>query len=187
MVQVDLPAAFTVGQVFAALSQTYLRREPRLFGHRLLGPLNFFLACFFAPVGMFLMIGWPAWEVMYTTSWVEQPFDRPWVAAFYVVFGVIMVVLGNAGYILAHHWYRTGRALWVRVAIAVGAVATVSPFLLRWGTWTRIGSFAEVQAGGGYSFWRSPFFPGWLAFMSMMAVSTVVMGILMHRLSKLEG
>jgi hypothetical protein len=184
MVQVDLPAAFAIGQVFAALSQTYLRREPQLFTHRLLGPFNFFMACCFAPVGMYLMIGWPAWEVMYQTPWPEDPFNRPWVAAFYAGFGVIMVVLGNVGFILAHHWYRTGRATWVRVGMAVGGLLTVLPFLLRWGIWMRIGTYADVRGGGGYRFWDAPFFPGWLVMMSAMAVSVVVMGLVLRRLSR---
>ncbi len=104
MVQVDLPAAFAVGQIFAILSRGYLKKESRKFTNRLIGPLNVFLSCCFAPVGMFLMIGWPAWEVMYWTGWVEAPFDRPYVAGFYVLFGISMVVNEKVGFILANLW-----------------------------------------------------------------------------------
>ncbi len=177
MVQVDLPAAFTIGQVFALLSKEYLRREERRFANRLLGPFNVFMSCCYAPVGMFLLVGWPAWEVMYRTAWVEQPYDRPWAAAFYVAFGVVMVLLGNVGFILGHHWLRQGRDRWVVGGACVGAVLTVLPFLLRWGIWLRVGPYAEVQGGGGYSFWESPFHAAWLGVMGYMVVTAVGMGI----------
>ncbi len=38
MVQVDLPAAFVVGQVCALLSKKYLEKESRKFTNRILGP-----------------------------------------------------------------------------------------------------------------------------------------------------
>lgn len=181
MVQVDLPAAFAVGQVFAFLSRDYLRQEPHKFSHRLLGPLNFFLACCYAPVGMFLLIGWPAWEVMYRSAWVEDPFNRPWVAAFYVLFGIAMVVLGNVGFILAHHWYRTGRDRWVLWGAAAGGVLTFLPFALRWGVWWQVGTWSQVQAGEGYSFWQAPFHAAWLGVISYMVVTLMLMGLWLHR------
>ncbi|MBT3289725.1 MAG: hypothetical protein HN380_20435 [Victivallales bacterium] len=68
MVQIELPAAFTIGQVFALVPGNYLRKEERFYTHRLLGPFNVFMSCCYAPVGMFLLIGWPAWEVMCCTG-----------------------------------------------------------------------------------------------------------------------
>ena len=177
MVQVDLPAAFTVGQIFAWLSRDYLVKDPHLFTNRLLGPFNFFMSCCYVPVGMFLMIGWPAWEVMYQTEWVENPFNRPWVAAFYVLFAVVMIILGNVGFLLAHHWLRTGRERWVVVGASIGAVLTVLPFVLRWGIWMDVGTFAEVMAGGGTSFWDAPFHPAWLTIMSYMVLTLLAMGV----------
>lgn len=182
MVQVDLPAAFTLGQLFAALAAPYLRREPHLFSHRLLGPFNFFMACGYVPVGMFLLIGWPAWEVMYLSGWLDEPFNRPWVAAFYVGFAVAMILLGNLGFILAHHWYRNGRDAWVHWGIAIGALLTVLPFGLRWGVWMRIGSYEEVVLNqGGYSFWDTPFFAGWAVIMSLMVIAIAGMGVIIKR------
>jgi len=62
MIQVDLPAAFAVGQVFSMLSKKYLVKETELFTSKLLGPFNFYLTCGFVPGGLFLLVGWPAWE-----------------------------------------------------------------------------------------------------------------------------
>ena len=181
MVQVDLPAAFAIGQIFGLLSKDYLKKEPSKFTNKLLGPINLFFSCGFAPGGMFLLIAWPAWEVMYVTAWVEMPFDRPLVAAFYIIFGIIMVLLGNAGFILAHHWYRKGKDQYVVIGSIAGVVLTLLPFLLNWGVWLQVGSYAEVQTNSGYSFWESPFFSGWAWIMGYMAISLVAMGLWLRR------
>jgi hypothetical protein len=177
MVQVDFPAAFAIGQIYGLLSKEYLKKDPRIFTNRLLGPLNFFLSCGFAPGGLFLLVGWPAWEVMYTTPWVEDPYNKPLVAGFYVLFMIIMVVLGNVGFILAHHWYQIGKDRWVLYGSAAGVILTIFPFLLRWGVWLNIGTYSEVAANSGYSFWKPPFFSGWLVLMSYLAVSIIGMGV----------
>ncbi len=177
MVQVDLPAAFTVGQVFAFLSKKYLKKEPEIFANKLLGPLNLYLSCGFAPVGMFLLIGWPAWEVMHVTGWVENPFNRPLVAGFYVLFMIAMVLLGNVGFILGHQWYKKGKDKWVIYGAIIGAIVTFLPFLLKWGVWWNVGQYDEVMAGRGASFWKPPFFYGWLVVMSYFFIITILTGI----------
>jgi hypothetical protein len=177
MVQVDLPAAFAVGQIYALLSREYLKKEPARLTHRLMGPLNFFLSCCFAPVGLFLLIGWPAWEVMYVTNWVEEPYDKPLVAGFYVLFGVVMVLLGNLGFALAHGWYRQGKDRWVMYGAGAGLFLTILPFLLKWGIWMRVGTYEEIRSGSGYSFWEAPFFNGWAVIMAYLCVTTALMGL----------
>lgn len=181
MVQVDLPGAFAIGQIFALLSKDYLRQEPNKYAHRLLGPFNLYLSCMYAPVGMFLLIGWPAWEVMYRTGWVEQPYNRPWAAGFYIAFLLAMILIGNVGFILAHHWYRKGRDRWVIAGALIGVFLTLLPFLLRWGVWWRVGTYDEIQAGQGYSFFEPPFFHGWAVIMSYLVVTTIGMGIWLKR------
>jgi hypothetical protein len=177
MVQVDLPAAFATGQLFSLLSSRYLEKEPKIFTNGLLGPLNFYLTCGLAPAGLYLLIGYPSWEVMYLTDWVERPFDRPLVAGFYVVFLMLIVFLGNVGFTLGHHWLRLGRYRWVLWGTILGYVATVTPFLLRWGVWFKVGTYQEFLDGNGYSFWSPPFFTGWLVVMSYMVVASVVTGL----------
>ncbi len=177
MVQVDLPAAFAIGQIFAILSKDYLKKESRKFTNRLIGPLNIFLSCCFAPVGMFLMIGWPSWEVMYWTGWVEAPFNRPYVAGFYILFGIAMVVIGNVGFILAHHWYRNGNDRRVVYGAVVGVILTVLPFLLWRGTWLKVGTYEVVTGGGGNSFFSLPFLPAWFVIIGYMCITIIAMTI----------
>lgn len=183
MVQVDLPAAFTLGQMYALIASKFLKKEPNLYANKLLGPINFYMSCGFAPVGMFLMVGWPSWEVMYTNGWVENVFNNPAVAAFYVLFGVAMVLLGNFGFILGHYWYLKGKDQYVTIGTIIGAILTFLPFALRWGVWMKIGTFSEIQAGGGYPFFSPPFFHGWLAIISFGFISIVLTAIWIRNLS----
>ncbi len=173
MVQVDLPAAFTMGQLLALSSKKYLKHEPDIFKNKLLGPLNLYLSCGFSPVGLFLLIGWPAWEVMYISGWVENPANHPLVAGFYIGFLIAMMLLGNIGFMFAHHLYRRNKDKLVVYGFIIGCVLTFLPFLLRWGVWWKVGTQIEIDANMGYSFWQPPFFYGWLAIMSYLVITTV--------------
>ncbi len=177
MIQVDLPAAFAIGQTFALVSNSYLKKEPDLFTSKLLGPFNLYLSCGFALGGLFLLVGWPAWEAMYTVPWIENAFDNPLVAAVYVFFYMGMILLGNIGFILGHYFYRKGKDSWVIAGIVIGVILTLLPFILRWGCWERVGTFAEVTSGGGYTFGQAPFFTGWLIMILYLFVAGIGAGI----------
>jgi len=184
MIQVDLPAAFTIGQGFALISGSYLRKETQLFTSRLLGPFNIYLVSGFAVGGMFLLTGWPAWEFMYKYQWIENTFDNPLVAGFYILFLIAMIILGNVGYILGHYFILQGKSRYSWYGLILGLILTFLPFLLDWGIWNRIGSYAQVQQGEGYSFFSPPFFHGWLGIMSYMLVAGVLFGIWFYKMSK---
>jgi len=177
MIQVDLPAAFAIGQAFALLSKNYLNKEKYLFTGKPLGVLNFYLSCGFVPGGLYLISAYPAWEAMYKTGWLDTPFDNPPVAFFTVGFVILMVLLGNAGYIFAHWCYQTGKEKLVPWTTALGVLLTFLPFALNWGVWMKVGTYNEVSSGGGYSFWEPPFFYGWAIIMSWLIITTVITGI----------
>jgi hypothetical protein len=177
MIQVDLPAAFAIGQTFALLSSPYLKNEPDLITSKLLGPFNLYLSCGFALGGLFLLVGWPAWEAMYTVQWIENAFNNPPVAALYVLFYMGMIVLGNTGFLLGHFFYKKKKDRLVVAGIIIGCILTVLPFLMRWGCWLRVGTYAEVTSGGGYPFGSAPFFIGWLIMMIYLVVAGIGAGI----------
>lgn len=177
MIQVDIPAAFTIGQIFALLSKKYLKQEPDKFTNKLLGPINLYLSCGFAPGGLFLLIGWPAWEVMYMTNWFQIPYNNPLVTGMYVLFVIVMILLGNLGFILAHQWYLKGKDKRVVIASIVGGFLTILPFMVKYGVWWRVGTYEEIQAGISYSFWEPPFFHGWLVIMGYLVTVSILMGL----------
>ncbi len=139
--------------------------------------LNVYLSCGFVPGGLYLISAYPAWEAMYKTGWLDTPFDNPPVAYFTVFFVMLMVLLGNAGYLVGHWCYRHGREKIVPWTIAAAVFLTLLPFLLNWGVWMRVGTYEAVMGGGGYSFWEAPFFYGWAIIMSWLSVTTVAAGV----------
>ena len=90
---------------------------------------------------------------------------------------MLMVLLGNVGYIFAHWCYQTGKDKIVPWTTAAGFFLTILPFLIDWGVWMKVGTYDEVMQGGGYSFWDPPFFYGWAIIMSWLAITTVGTGI----------
>ena len=177
MIQVDLPAAFAIGQAFSMLSKNYLKKEPDLFTGKLLGPFNIYLTTCFVPGGLFLLVGWPAWEAMYTTPWVENSYNHPVVAAAWVLFVIAMIAFGNFGYLLGHYFYKRNLDRYVKYTLAAGIALTALPFILRWGCWNWIGTYANVTAGHGYPFGEAPFFTGWLCIMSYLFITGFLAGL----------
>ena len=92
-----------------------------------------------------------------------------------------MVFLGNLGYMLGHHWYKKGKDKWVVYGSIIGVILTFLPFIVKYGVWWKVGTYAEVEAGGGTSFFQAPFFPGWLVVMGYFFIMTILTGIWFKR------
>ncbi len=184
MVQVDLPAAFALGQIFAFISKSALKKENNIWTNKLSGPVALYMSIGFSPVGLFFLTGWPSWELMYTTVWMENPFNRPMVAIAYIGFLVIMVLLGMSGFILGHWFYKKGKDVLVKIGMIVGLFLTFLPFLVRWGVWWKIGTYDQIQQGTGYSFFEPPFVFSWLFIMIYMVISTTITVICIKKIIK---
>ena len=186
MIQVDLPGAFAAGQIFAVLSKRYLKKEESKFTHRMMGPISWYFALMYAPVGMFLLIGWPAWEGMFWWKWVEEPaFNSP-VAFFYIGFYFAMILIGHASYILGHTLYRQGKDKIVNVLAIVGVIITLLPFVLWPFTWSQVGTYDQyhvVPRETTAMFSTPSFFYPWLIIMGYFLIGSIVFGIRIKRLS----
>ncbi len=189
MVQVDLPAAFAIGVTYALFSKNYLKQEKSLLTSKALGALNFFISCGFVPGGMYLMVGFPAWEVMYKTGWVDNAYNNPPVAIFTVMFAVAMIILGNIGYILSHWCYQKGKDSIVPKMMWIGYFFALLPYLVDWGVWWKVGTYQEVVVEkAGYSFFENPFFYGLLLCFGWMASWLIAGGFWFKRTAnKLEA
>ncbi|MFV1951516.1 MAG: hypothetical protein ACC630_06115 [Nitrospinota bacterium] len=187
MVQVDLPGAFAAGQIFAILSKKYLRKEEDKFTHRMMGPVGWYFALIYAPIGMFLLYGWPAWECMYWWEWVEQPAFNPPVAFFYISFYLAMILIGNISYIIGHSLYQNGKDRTVNILAVIGVIATLLPFILWPFTWYRVGTYAQYHAipKGTTTMFNTPsFFYSWLCVMGYFTTATVFFGFWLKRYSE---
>ena len=124
-----------------------------------------------------MLVGWPAWEYMYKEQWIENAYNHPLIAGFYIAFVIAMILLGNFGYMLGHYCYQKKKDNFVILGLIVSLVLTFLPFLLNWGKWLKIGTYEEIMAGESYSFWSAPFFYGWLGIISFMVLAGVLSGI----------
>ena len=186
MVQVDLPGAFAAGQIFAVLSKTYLKNEANKFTHRLMGPIVTYFSLMFAPVGLFLLICWPAWEGMYWWEWVEKPAMNPLVSYFYIAFYMIMIIIGSASYSIAHNLYLQGKDRIVGAMTVISIILTLMPFILWPFTWYHVGTYAQYHAVPKETttmFNNCSFFFSWLAVMGYFAISSVAFGIWLKKFS----
>ena len=186
MVQVDLPGAFAAGQIFALLSREYLKQEDSRFTHRLAGPVMSYFSLMFAPVGLFLLICWPAWECMYWWEWVERPATNPMVSFFYIGFYLAMIVIGGASYAYAHRLYRRGKDRSVTVLAVAGVIATLLPFVIWPFTWYHVGTYAgyhSVPRSTTPLFSTPAFFTSWLVVMSYFVITSIGFGLWIKRFS----
>ena len=87
-----------------------------------------------------------------------------------------MIVLGNAGFMLAQKLYHIGKDKIVIVIALIGAFLTVLPFIVKWSVWMDVGTFADINNASVYSFWDPPFFYGWLVSMSYLVITTIIAG-----------
>lgn len=186
MIQIDLPVAFTVGQIFAFVSREYLKDTPEKFTNKLLGPVNLHLSCGFAPAAIYFSVGWPSWETMYITDWVEKAFNQPIVAASYALFIVSLILLGNLSFILAHYCYEKRKDHLVIGGIIIGLIFFVLPLIRRWPIWIQIGTYAQVHSNQGYSILQNPFFGGCLIAVSYFLVSTILTCIWLRKICYIE-
>ncbi len=186
MVQVDLPGAFAAGQIFAILSNKYLKKEEDKCTHRLMGPIGWYFALIYAPVGMFLLYGWPGWESMYWWEWVEQPAFHPWVAFFYLSFYFAMLLIGNFSYILGHYLYRQAKDKVVNILAAVGVIGTIVPFVIWPMTWYHVGTYAQYHAvpRETSAIFNTPsFFIPWACMIGFLTIGSVVFALWLRKYS----
>ncbi len=187
MVQVDLPGAFAIGQIFALLSRTYLKKEKNKITHRLMAPISWYFTLIYAPVGLFLLIGWPAWEVMYWWEWVENPAANPWAAGFYIIFFFAMVIIGHISYIIGHSLCLKGKDNTVIILAVLFCILTLLPFFLWPMTWNHVGTYAQYHAvpkeTTGMFTTPSFFFP-WLIIITYLVAGSIIFGLWLKRHSK---
>ena len=186
MLQVDLPGAIAIGQLFAILSRKHLERKKNIFTHQLIGPISWYFALIYAPVGMFALVSWPAWETMYWWEWIEHSDFNPSVALFFVAFYMSMVLLGIISYILAHKLLIVGKYSVVNVLALLGAIVAFLPFFLWPDNWLYIGEYAQFNAIPRQAnlIFKTPafLFPGLLA-IGYFIIGTVVFGFWLNKYS----
>ncbi len=104
MVQVDIVWSYAFGATFAAAAARQLEKEEKPFNNKWYVLTLLFLACLFAPSGLYLLWQFPGWETMQVATRHE---DIP--AWLVVVFAVTNITQGILGYRVSYLFARKGK------------------------------------------------------------------------------
>jgi len=174
MVQVDIPAAFAMGQLLALAGRKSLKTGQPSVRHRFLLLTNWYTSLILGTTGLFLLVGWPGWETMYQWAWVENPQFKPLAALFYIVFLVLMVVLGNAGFLISCRLIRSNREALAKALLVLSVIGTFAPFLIDIRAPFYIGTYQQYHTGRALLIFNSPFIYSWFGIMLFWVIGSLV-------------
>ncbi|MEV8508529.1 hypothetical protein AB0368_27405 [Actinoplanes sp. NPDC051475] len=120
MVQVDVFWSYAIGAGYgtAAAASAAARPAARLLDDRRFAATVLFLACVFAPSGIWLLWRFTGWETMYAAS---SPADLPgWLVA---AFALTNVTQGMLGYVAARELWRRGHRYLAWLQMPLGYLA----------------------------------------------------------------
>ena len=141
MVQIDVALAAAVGSTLAVAARRHLKNEPRLWKNGYLAATVAFNAFFLAPVVVWFLVQWPAWDSMYWWDRENLPAFLPSLCA------VAVLVTSSAGFVATHAALRAGRerlAFAMPVAFIASALAVLGIFSNRV---LHVGTRATFAAG----------------------------------------
>ena len=174
MVQVDIPAAFAMGQLLAIVGRKSLKTGQPSVRDRFLLLTNWYTSLILGTTGLFLLVGWPGWETMYQWAWVENPQFKPMVALFYIVFLVLMVALGNAGFLMSYRLIRSNREALAKAILALSVIGTFAPFLIDIKAPFYIGTYQQYHTGQASLIFHSSFIFPWFGIMLFWVIGSVI-------------
>jgi hypothetical protein len=139
MVQIDVPIAFAVGQMLADAASLQLKTGKAELYYLTMAYTNIFTALFFAPIPVYFLIDYFAWE----TTYMVDP-DR--VTRFFVPTVLFIVILAaNLGFWLSNALIQKGRDGVGRMIYALIWVYSFAWILGNWPRSTRIGTYAQYH------------------------------------------
>jgi len=179
MFQVDIPAAFAMGQVLAMVGRKSLKMGHQSTYDRFLLWTNWYVSLIMGPTGLFLLVGWPGWETMYKWSWVENPQFHSMVALFYIAFLMMIVVLGNAGFMMSYGLLRRNRDGVAKTIMVLSILLALAPFL-DFNATLHIGTYQTYHAGTAPLVFGTSFIMSFFGIMLFWVIGSIAAVILVH-------
>ncbi len=173
-VQIDIPAAFAMGQLMAVVGRKSLKTGEPSIRNRFLLWTNWYMSLILCPAGFFLLVGWPAWETMYQWAWIENPQFHSLVALFYILFLMVIVILGNVGFLMSYWLIRHNKDTLAKVIVALSLLSVVAPLLIDIKAPFFIGTYQQYHTGKASLIFGSSFFFSFFAIMLFWAIGSVV-------------
>lgn len=150
MVQVDVPIAFAVGQIFAdAARRQLLTGRPEYYFSALLKN-NIFHIFFFIWIPVYFLVNYFGWETTHMWWRKDSALEYP---LFLSLFVLIFFFAANSGFWLSTLLLKKGKIFWVR-SIYIGIF--IYTFLWIFGLWNRttyLGTYTQWAQGQSKRIW----------------------------------
>lgn len=150
MVQVDVPIAFAIGQLFAdAAQKQLLTRRPEYYLSALVKN-NLFHIFFFSWIPVYFLVNYFGWETTHMWWYKDSITDYPF---FLPIFLLTFFFAANSGFCISVFLIRKNKLSWVRIMYVCIFMYT---FLWIFGLWTRtsyLGSYNEWVQGTARRVW----------------------------------
>jgi hypothetical protein len=174
MLAMDIPMSAMCGLILAEAGRELVESRDRQKLAFMRVVVLLFTAVAMAPNVFYYMLGWPAWEVNFLWSWVDDIQDHPLRAGFSYALFAATLLPALAGFEIGRVLIERKHYRWVRIGyIALLLVVGLIDLALWDITFNIASSYAEYQAGQFYSFWTPAFATGWaitsLYFWAMLA------------------
>ncbi|MEW5735150.1 MAG: hypothetical protein AB1921_09865 [Thermodesulfobacteriota bacterium] len=171
MVQVDVFWSYALGASFATAACRQLSKEDKPFANKFFSSTVLFLACLFAPSGVYLLWQFPHWETMQVATCRD---DLP--AWLVTAFAVTNITQGVLGFWISYHFIRQKRFFAASMQIFLGYFFMVFILLYGWdGTgWQRFLYDATVNGG---ILWKPGMHMGLGFLKSNVALTLLGMGV----------
>jgi hypothetical protein len=189
MVQLDIPAAFAVSQLFAYMGRKRIKKEAEESGekkpviyYRYLFYSVFFSSVVIVPAGLYLVCGWPGWEQIYWSKRFEELIHTGWVNALFPTLFIVGIVLaGYFGFRLAYHWITKGKERYILptfvgvLVLATVVVAVCYPSFILVGTYDQYHNLNGEAREAMAKVWKNAydFGYGWTGVMVFFGVSMI--------------
>jgi len=200
MVQLDIPAAFAVSQLFVDIIRKRIKKEAKESGvkkpliyYRYLFYSVFFAAMVIVPAGLYLLAGWPGWEQIYWSRLFEELIHTGWFNPIFPTLFVVGIVLAAyLGFRLAYHWVVSGKERYLRptyisvLVIAALVVAFCYPSFLLVGTYDQYHNLSGQTRESMARVWENPFGfgIGWTGVMVYFTICLTYMIVKIRRENK---
>jgi hypothetical protein len=174
VVQIDIPIAFAVGQMFAdAASRQLSTGKPEPY-YRALAVTNIFMGLFFAPIPIYFLVDYFGWETTYMC-------DPAQVTRFFIPIVLFALFLAaNLGFWLSAALIRKGRAGIGRILYVLIWIYALGWIFGNWPRSTRIGTYTQYYTAvdtmaRAWEVSKDPFFLILLATLVIFAVPLLLL------------
>jgi hypothetical protein len=183
VVQIDIPIAFAVGQMFAdAASRQLSSGKPEAY-YQTLAITNIFMGLFFAPIPIYFLVDYFGWETTYMC-------DPAQVTRFFIPMVLFVLFLAaNLGFWLSNALIRKERDGIGRMLYIVIWIYSLGWIFGNWPRSTRIGDYSQYHTAPDtmIRIWQVSEDPFFVTLLVSLVIFVVPLLLFIRHLSHREG